>query len=340
MRGGRGEAEEKREERRAAGVDVKLGGMDPSQVGCATILQPCMVNNVASCLFSILQTIRSDASFNPQFVSQPLRIIVDRMNTAEQCCECDWQGVSLEKHYGKSPECLPPQEIPKVPFVDLEKNSGQTLREKLRCATFEANLEAHVKRMSLELLMKTNHIQHGVALAEAAVTLLLDSVLDLLRPDAPAAVLPVRRLFASAQQSIKTLSDVDGVCARSLSRKACHVIERPLAPKQEAKKRYAFISLIALLSETLQNDPVARSHILTTSADWSTGRYYKQQPILYDDWTAGSRFRGSWLAKKAEARGEAPLRVRAALDGWNDDFTVWQSPPHHHSLKAHYLLYS
>ena len=39
MRGGRGEAEEKREERRAAGVDVKLGGMDPSQVGCATILQ-------------------------------------------------------------------------------------------------------------------------------------------------------------------------------------------------------------------------------------------------------------------------------------------------------------
>ena len=211
-----------------------------------------------------------------------------------------------------------------------------------RSLHFHQTLGHHVSVMYCDRLMAKDQIKCAVALAKDAVTLLATAVLKQVGEVAPGAEQQVAGIFADAGVGIDALNDVEKTCELQCSKKPLTTIERPLLRDARDEKRFAFISLIALLTDLMQHDAVARRHIVAASEDWSTGKYYRKEPTIQTDLTDGVRFRWSPLARPRDQH-EKLRRVRIGIDIWGDGFTVsgfgrdarWadqESTPRAHSL--------
>ena len=132
----------------------------------------------------------------------------------------------------------------------------------------------------------------------------------------------VSPIVDNALASIQQLNQIEATCKRQVRQPIMSTVQRPLlGAAKDRDKHFAFFSLIELVSDTLQNDAMARRHILLKSKDWGTGDLYMKEPTMLRDFEDGTRFRWSPAAKPFPV-GENQLRVRVVIDTWVDDMTV------------------
>lgn len=249
-------------------------------------------------------------------------VVVSWLEIVMATCEiCLWKGKSLEHHLRASPECCPPVAaagLPSVAHVRKQSTCAARCKELAFCHA----LREHVAEMHLEKIMHKTHVNHAIDMTHDAVSLLRESVLDLVK-GAPAVLAGVDALISKALATIDSLKYIDKTCEAQLGRPPIAPVPRPLlgSTKKFRSKHFAFYSVLDLCTDVLQHDATARQHIVTKSDYWGTGELYQKEPTMLTDMEDARRFRWS-PAAKAFPPGGRKRRIRIVIDAWNDDMTV------------------
>lgn len=228
---------------------------------------------------------------------------------------------------------------------------------RFRDAALEQMLGTRVAHMRLSKCMEIVDVRNAVALVEATVTLLRKRLVASATTAAPFFVPELEQIFDAVVASISKLNDVENVCEEQ-SKGHVVPLTRSISPDAAFnKKHFCFFSPLELISDAIQNDAVVRHWCLTESQEWSTGCHYMVPPTVIKDFKDAARFRWSPLARPADPADKI-LRVRVALDNWNDDFVavnpigvrrkdrkygaftgrILNLPPHLRDRPEHFLL--
>ena len=222
-------------------------------------------------------------------------------------CACGWEGVHLETmHYHWSPGCRP-AEAAAAPKKRDRSASLTLFRNQLMATLSSALLVAHY-----DFYIRVAHLDHVMTMI-VTVALLIVSFIES-EADGTAETCAVVRT------TLETLPSVNEFLSRG---KAKYLRVEPLLLQgtESAKKGAVFFSVIQLVTVLLQESAPVRRACITASEKWKTGVLFNQKPDVYDDLTAGSRFRSNaFMCGKAGPGEENELRI--VLHGWTDAFTT------------------
>ena len=185
-------------------------------------------------------------------------------------------------------------------------------------ADFEHKLGQHVANMHLNKFMSEVTVKLAVKMLQDATELIAAVVLEEAQQQSMEGV---TELFATTRRVVNGLFNVQKTCEVQCETFLTQVPRPKLGAAREHRKHFAFFSITSLITDVLQNDAAARRHILATSADWSSGKYFNVPATRLASMTDGERFRRSALARPTTANSKW-LRVRVWLDVWSDDMTV------------------
>ena len=120
--------------------------------------------------------------------------------------------------------------------------------------------------MHLTKGLRETHIAAAVQMTQDTFDLLSKQLLSHLTEGVEASVLQnVRTTLNAAKSCIHRVFDVSRVC-QELTPHAVLPFHRPISSTEaQDRKRFCFFSLTSLLVDTLQNDTVARQHIMQVS---------------------------------------------------------------------------
>ena len=230
-----------------------------------------------------------------------------------RCPSCGWIGKNLELHYGQSPACRPGKKAPREP-LKLDKSHAhfaRRVRYHVGKELMRAHYELYIKVAHLDIFLQI--VLRLIAITLEYVALIVEHEFGETCPGMTDHLEKIGEVFNKLPSAATIINEE----RRSLTK--IDVYHRGVANK----KTNAFFSVIQLLTQLLQHNGTVRRHVIEASERWKTGDLHNVPADLYDDVTAGSRFRSN-ARLVGTATGEDPRRptLRIGLHAWMDEYTT------------------